>query len=74
MAFEASLMLIILQWSLVVTVKSLEMCRLEKETMRTVSKQYLAAAIESVLLQEPLLLGPILSQTGMFERKHLREP
>ena len=33
MAFEASLMLIILRWSLVVTVKSLETCRLETETM-----------------------------------------
>ena len=38
MAFEASLMLIILRWSLVVTVKSLETCRLETETMLTVSK------------------------------------
>ena len=26
-----------------------------------------AAATESVLLQEPLLLGPILGQTGMVE-------
>ena len=38
MAFEASLMLITLQGSLVVTVKSLETCRLETETLRTVSK------------------------------------
>ena len=47
------------------------------------NKQYLdiptilkrpAAATESVLLQKPLFLGPILGQTGMVERKHLSEP
>ena len=36
MAFEASMMLIMLRGSLVVTVKSLETCRLETETMQTV--------------------------------------
>ena len=33
-----------------------------------------AAATESVLLQEPLLLGSILGQTGMVERNNLRKP
>ena len=33
-----------------------------------------AAVTESVFHQEPLLLGPILGQTGMVEWKHLREP
>ena len=33
-----------------------------------------ATAAESVLLQKPLLWGPILGQTGMVERKHLSEP
>ena len=44
MAFEASLMLTILRGSLVVAVKSLETCRLETETMLTVSK-----SLETVL-------------------------
>ena len=38
MAFEASLMLIILQWSLVVTVKSLETCRLETDNANSVQE------------------------------------
>ena len=33
-----------------------------------------AAAAESVLFQEPLLLGPVLGHTGMVERQHLGEP
>ena len=44
MVFEASLMLIISRWSLVVTVKSQETCRLETETMQTVSE-----SLETVL-------------------------
>ena len=42
MEFEASLMLMILRWSLIVTVTqchSLETCRLETETMRTIRKK-----------------------------------
>ena len=33
-----------------------------------------AAVAESVFLQDPLLLGPILGQTGLVERKHLHKP
>ena len=34
----------------------------------------LAAAAVSVRLQEPLLLAPILGQTGIAERQHLGRP
>ena len=39
MVFEASLVLIILRGSLIVTVKSMETCRLETEMMLTMSKR-----------------------------------
>ena len=44
MEFEASFMLMILRWGLVVTVNNLETCRLETVMMLTVSK-----SLETVL-------------------------
>ena len=66
-AFEASVMLLILRWSLVVTVKSLETCA----DWRQRRCEQCSSVWRLCWRQTPLT---ILGHTGTVERQHLGEP